>query len=206
MRFSIVAVTVALLCHATARVHPSHSTDHTNTQQPARAEVEENGVEGYGSIFTRQEPAFFDDDLASAEDFKKATDKGGALTCAMAGTDRTAGLMLKDTRTPPSAASVWTGDLRQELSTWYWHSVDTSSKACQINEFWKLSYAMQVLGLDGKPTANGGDNECFRIEHWDPQKYENDKKVPAINQWYIVGDRDYRVSLGTEEFVGNAMC
>jgi hypothetical protein len=74
--------------------------------------------------------------------------------------------------------------------------VDTSSKACQTNEFWKLSYAMQVLGLDGRPKASGGDNECFRIEHWDPQKYENKNKVPAINQWYKVADTYYRVSMG----------
>jgi hypothetical protein len=199
MRFFIVVVTISLLSYATARVPPPLSTTHSNSKQAAHVEIEENDVGDQGNgIFKRQEPAFFGDDLASAEDFKKAADKGGALMCAMAGTDRIAGLMLKDMRTPPSAASVWTGDLRQELSTWYWHDMDTSSKACQINDFWKLSYAMQVLALDGTPKANGGDNECFRIEHWDPQKKDKGQMVPAINQWYKVGDTDYRVSLGKE--------
>jgi hypothetical protein len=83
------------------------STTHSNSKQTAHVTIKEDDVgDQENNIFKRQESAYFDDDLASAEVFKKAADKGGALMCAMAGTDRTAGLMLKDTRTPPSAASV----------------------------------------------------------------------------------------------------
>jgi hypothetical protein len=60
----------------------------------------------------RPATAFWDDDFASPADFQKAADKGGALICALLGSDRTAGLLLKDKRNPPSAASIWTGDLK----------------------------------------------------------------------------------------------
>jgi hypothetical protein len=195
MRLFTAAFSVALLSHAAARVTPQFSTDTSIFQPSTRADVKDNVVDHQAdNIFMRQEIAFFDDDTASAGDWATFTNKGGALVCAMAGTDRTAGILLKDTRTPPSAASVWTGDLRQELIEWYWHDLDASSKTCQINEFWELSHAMQSLGLDGRPKANDGDNECFRIEHWDSKKEDKGQRVPAINQWYKVSGANYRVS------------
>jgi hypothetical protein len=40
--------------------------------------------------------------------------KGAALSCAMKYSDAWAGEWIGDTRTPPSVASVWRGDLRDE--------------------------------------------------------------------------------------------
>lgn len=137
---------------------------------------------------------FWDDDLASSADFSKFADKGGALICALAGTDRTAGHLLGDKRDPPSAASIWTDNLKQALHDWYWRPMTPATEGCNLNDYWKLSAALRALGLDARPKSQGGNNMCHRLEHWDAEKEENGKPVPAINQWYEVGGVSYRVS------------
>jgi hypothetical protein len=192
---------VAILSCATAGVVPQLITNHSITRSRPRAHAQGNGADiSTGTIITHPAIAFWDDETASAADFEKFTSKGGALMCGLRGTDLTAGRLMKDKRIPASAASAWSGDLRQELRDWYWHDVDTSSKACQIDEFWKLTNTMQALGLDGKPKSNGGDNSCYNVQHWDSSKQENGRQVPAINQWYTVGDTNYRVSFSLEHF------
>ncbi|KAH7406736.1 hypothetical protein DE146DRAFT_753290 [Phaeosphaeria sp. MPI-PUGE-AT-0046c] len=155
------------------------------------------------SAHMRPASAFWDDDLASSADFEKAADKGGALICALQGTDRTAGLLLRDKRSPPSAASAWTGDLRAELQTWYWRVINPTSKGCYLNKFWQIAATLQALGLDGRPKTEGGDNLCHRIEHWDPEKQEDGHQVPAINQWYTVDGNNYRATKAHFEFIVN---
>lgn len=140
------------------------------------------------------ETAFWDDDFASPADFQKAADKGGALNCALLGSDRTAGLLLKDKRNSPSAASIWTGDLKTELQEWYWRVQNPTSKGSELSKYWQIGAALQELGLDGTPDSEGGDNVCYRIEHWDPTREEGGKQIPAINQRYQVSEKDYRVS------------
>jgi hypothetical protein len=56
---------------------------------------------------------------------------------------------------------------------------------------------MQSLGLDGRPTTEGGDNQCYRIEHWDPESRDAEgNQIPTIHQWYNVpgNSKQYRVS------------
>lgn len=155
------------------------------------------------SVPMRPATAFWDDDLASPADFQKAADKGGALICALQGTDQTAGLLLKDKRNPPSAASTWHGDLKAELQSWYWHTMNPTSKGCRLNTYWQVTAALQALGLDGNPKSEGGDNVCHRIEHWDPTKLEDGHQVPAINQWYAVDENNYRATKAHFEFITN---
>jgi hypothetical protein len=113
--------------------------------------------------------------------------------CALVGSDQTAGRQIKDTRNPPSAASIWSGNLKQELHNWYWHEMSPSSKGCQLAG-WKFGAMLRVLGLSEKEKNKGGDNQCFRVEHWDAGKEDDEgEQVPAINQWYNVGETDYRV-------------
>lgn len=140
---------------------------------------------------------FFDDDTASPEDWTTYTLKGGALMCGLAGTDEEAGQLLNDLREPPSAESQWTGDLKQEMYEWYWHDVNPATYTCKLTDHWNIGYAMRSLGLNGKPKTEGGDNTCYRVEHWDPDKQENGMQTPAINQWYKVGngEKEYRVCL-----------
>ncbi|KAJ4341283.1 hypothetical protein N0V95_007289 [Ascochyta clinopodiicola] len=132
---------------------------------------------------------FFDDDLASDADWKKFTDKGGALMCSLNGNDEEAGLHIGDKRTPPSAASPWTGDLTQELQTWKWSTVNPTTYSCKMNDHWKIAEATKSLGLNGQSKLEGGDNACYRVEHWDPKA-----GTPAINQWYTIDGTEYQVS------------
>ncbi|KAH7071743.1 hypothetical protein FB567DRAFT_612413 [Paraphoma chrysanthemicola] len=144
--------------------------------------------------------AFWDDDTASDAEFEKFALKGGALMCALGGTDKTAGRLLRDTRDPPSAASIWTGNLRQELHEWYWRESNPRSYACQFNGHWQFADTLRALGLNSKSTVDGGDNACYKIEHWDSSKQENGKQVPVINQWYRADNTDFRATGGHYEF------
>ncbi|KAL5115490.1 hypothetical protein ACEQ8H_006631 [Pleosporales sp. CAS-2024a] len=178
-----------------------------NTTIPVVVEAHEQRGEVVGApgSFAVPQPqtAFWDDDVASAADWDTYTLKGGALMCAMAASDGTAGLLIKDRRNPPSAASVWAGSLRQELSTWYWREMSPSSKGCHLDAYWEISATLKALGLNGKPASAGGDNVCSRIEHWDAEREENGKLVPAINQWYKVDGIDYRATKAHYEFIMN---
>ncbi|UPX16374.1 uncharacterized protein EKO05_0006781 [Ascochyta rabiei] len=136
---------------------------------------------------------FFDDDMASDADWKKFTDKGCALAYGLNGNDQEAGLQMGDKRTPPSAASPWTGDLNQELQTWEWSIVDPTTYSCKMNDHWKISEAMRSLGLNSKSKPEGGEIACYRVEHWDPKA-----GTPAINQWYTVDGIEYQFGTNTE--------
>lgn len=139
---------------------------------------------------------FFDDDYASEEDWKRYTSKGHTLMCALASNDENAGKIIGDTRNPPSAASEFQGTLEQEMKDYYWHDTNPSTYSCKLDTHWKMSYAMQSLGLNGKPVSENGDIQGYRTEHWDPDKEDdNGNRIPAINQWYKVGNKELRVSL-----------
>ncbi|RMZ68536.1 cytochrome p450 [Pyrenophora seminiperda CCB06] len=152
---------------------------------------------------SRSKVARFFDEPASREDWIKYTTKGGALMCGLEGSDQTAGRLLRDTRDPLSAASRFQGDLQTELHNWYWRSVNPATWSCNFIKDWQLSEALHGLGLDGYSKAHGGDNECFRIEHWDPNKSdENDNTIPAILQWYTVpgNSKSYQATKAHYEF------
>ncbi|KAI5376525.1 hypothetical protein J4E82_004746 [Alternaria postmessia] len=147
--------------------------------------------------------AFWDDDHATEVDWKKSAAKGGALICALEGSDQVAGRQIRDTREPPSAASRYNSDLKTELHDWYWRETSPSTFSCSFSEHWHLAHAMRSLGLDGKPASEGGDNQCYRIEHWNPENRDDKgNQIPAINQWYSVPghDKQYRATKAHFEF------
>ncbi|CAN9102611.1 unnamed protein product [Alternaria sp. RS040] len=147
--------------------------------------------------------AFWDDDHAAEVDWKKSAAKGGALMCALEGSDQVAGRQIRDTREPPSAASRYNSDLKTELHDWYWRETNPSTFSCSFSEHWHLAHAMRSLGLDGKPASEGGDNQCYRIEHWNPENRDDKgNQIPAINQWYSVPghDKQYRATKAHFEF------
>ena len=116
--------------------------------------------------------------------------------CGLKASDQTAGLLLQDTRTPPSTASRFTGKFKQTLATWHWRHVSPASFSCSFSTHWELPNAMRSLGLSGTSVADGGDNTCYQIEHWDPEMGdEHGNQIPAVNQWYSVPgvERNYRV-------------
>ncbi|KAF2621471.1 hypothetical protein BU25DRAFT_379643, partial [Macroventuria anomochaeta] len=137
---------------------------------------------------------FFDGDHASEVDWKKFAEKGSALMCGLNGDDEEAGIQMGDKRTPPSAASPWTGDLTRELVVWKWSIVNPSTYSCKMNDHWKIPEAMKALRLNGKPQSEGGDNACYRVEHWNPKPTENGRQIPAINQWYTVDGMEYQAT------------
>jgi hypothetical protein len=135
----------------------------------------------------------FDGDPASDADFTKYALKGGALMCGLTGTDKTAGILIKDKRDPPSAASIWSGNM-QDFASWYWHDTQAQRSTCKPGQSFDLTEMMNGLGLSDLPKDEEGDNACYRTEHWDPAKKDDkNQQVPAINQWYQVGEKGYRV-------------
>ncbi|KAF1923546.1 uncharacterized protein M421DRAFT_425767 [Didymella exigua CBS 183.55] len=143
---------------------------------------------------------FFDDDYASDADWEKFTKKGSALMCGLNCDDKEAGLQMGDTRTPPSSASPWSGDLRQEMAAWKWTEINPSTYSCKMNDHWKVPEAMKALKLDGKPQSESGENVCYRVEHWDPSLAENGSQIPAINQWYNIDKTEYQATNAHYEF------
>jgi len=129
---------------------------------------------------------FFDDDYAEPADWERHTTKGGGMMCGLVISDRAAGAMLHDGRNPPSAASEWQGDLVEDLKTWFWHDLDDDQRYCDIASRWEMGHALKSLGLNPKSKKNGGENECYTIEH-------QSRSGPPINQFYTVGDKQYRV-------------
>lgn len=194
MKLYDTAIAAAVICSVSGRAFNTHypSTDVSYLLPDSDDPYAKLSTPSLS--FANPAHGFDGDDIADDEDWAKYTSKGGALMCGLRGTDQTAGSLMNDRRNPPSAASIWNGDLRQELHTWYWRHIDPATYSCKINDHWNFASALKSLGLNGKPTAEGGDNTCFRVEHWDPSKQENGHQVPAINQWYKVGDKEYRVS------------
>ncbi|KAI4697456.1 uncharacterized protein J4E84_000586 [Alternaria hordeiaustralica] len=176
----------------------------------ASAPISDRNITRISSNSTSREPnglhptvAFWDDDYAAEEDWNKNAAKGGALICGLEGSDQTAGRQMKDTREPPSAARPYNSDLKIELQDWYWRETSSSSFSCSFSEHWHFSHAMRSLGLDGRPTSAGGDNQCYRVEHWDPEKRDNEgNQIPAINQWYSTAgnNKQYRATKAHFEF------
>lgn len=66
------------------------------------------------SSLTRRALVFNPNDIASDAIWQKYIEKGEFYQCLFECTDRLAGKGLQDTRTPPSAESIWQGDLVSE--------------------------------------------------------------------------------------------
>ncbi|CAO2652640.1 Nn.00g009230.m01.CDS01 [Neocucurbitaria sp. VM-36] len=197
------AAVAAIVYVVTGRVfiHQHISTNHSCLAFDIRAPSANSSACGPSNSGPAQ--GFDEDDQANEEDWERYAHKGGSLMCGLLGTDQAAGRQMNDRRNPPSAASTWIGDLKQEFDTWYWRQVDPATYSCKMNDHWNIPFAMRSLGLNGSPSSEGGDNACFRVEHWDPNKKENGQQVPAINQWYKVDGREYRSTKAHYEFAIN---
>ncbi|KAF2749730.1 hypothetical protein M011DRAFT_397773 [Sporormia fimetaria CBS 119925] len=132
-------------------------------------------------------PRFWDDDYASAEDWERYSSKGGTMMCALVGSDRTAGSLLGDARNPPSAESVWQGDLVNAMNQWNWHEISDSQTNCNIETRWEFPEMLTRLRLDGRSKSSGGQNECFTVQH-------QDGNTPVINQFYQAEGKQYRAT------------
>ncbi|KAF2028876.1 hypothetical protein EK21DRAFT_101493 [Setomelanomma holmii] len=134
-------------------------------------------------VIPQPDTAYFDDGLASATDFDRFALLGGALMCGLTGSDLTAGRQIRDMRNLPSAASA-----------------SPRSYRCDFNGHWQFRDMLRGLVLNGVSVTNRGDNECYRVEHWDPEKKENGQQVPLIKHWYTADGAQYRATGGFYEF------
>lgn len=66
-------------------------------------------------LYPRHRQWYDPDVLADQTTWDRYVSKGRALMCAMRNSDKFAGEMLNDARSPASAASVWQGDLTREF-------------------------------------------------------------------------------------------
>jgi hypothetical protein len=144
--------------------------------------------------------------------------KGDHLNCIMEATDASAGFLVQDTRTPPSAASRWSGDLKraktnlvsphtltsqlEELSRWGWHESEYDKGwECDFERM-RLAKVFKGLGLNAKPKYEddgdpaGGDNDCFSITHFDKNdsKEDEDENEDEFPQMKPVYEQKYNVN------------
>lgn len=88
------------------------------TREPDSYDGVSNAVDKLTSLSLVPEVAGLDFDpknYADADMWNLYADvKGEHLVCLMQATDKGAGFLIEDKRTPPSAASPWTGDLKSE--------------------------------------------------------------------------------------------
>ncbi|KAH7388645.1 hypothetical protein BKA66DRAFT_511037 [Pyrenochaeta sp. MPI-SDFR-AT-0127] len=151
--------------------------------------------------------------------------KGDHLVCLMQATDKGAGYLEEDKRKPPSVASPWNGDLKNEMALWGWHEAESFEKDYECDfERRKLEVAFKGLGLnarakyewdDEKDVYKPGDghNDCISVIHYNENDYEDPKpedhkdKEPEmkniVKQKYKVKDKEYTATGGFFEFAMN---
>ncbi|KAF2828230.1 hypothetical protein CC86DRAFT_439187 [Ophiobolus disseminans] len=138
--------------------------------------------------------------------WNKFANKGGALICGLEGTDRTAGRLINDPRNPPSAASIFNGDPRQDMRDWYWHDSNPSGHGCDFDTFWHFGAVMRALGLNARSKSAGGDNMCYKTEHWDRSRTGTDgRQLPPVLQWYDNGGKQFKATGSEHEFAMNTV-
>jgi len=115
MRFStLLAAATTLVVVITGRVVDlSSQSANVSGSQIGSPDI----VHGLDHLNRLQTRGYFDPaKIADEAMWKKYLDKGHHLKCIMEAPDQAAGQLEMDTRTPPSAASKWTGDLRGSSS------------------------------------------------------------------------------------------
>jgi hypothetical protein len=92
----------------------------------------------------------------------------------------------------------------EELETWGYKDVPVGGPICDQKNYWNVETACNALGLNTKPASYGGDNLCYKFEHFDSSlKDENGASVPKSKQTYIVGDKQYRATSSSFELAVN---
>jgi hypothetical protein len=108
MRLSIAATLI--LVASSRAVDSSSSPFNTAGSDIRTSDTSNNSRQLADGIHARGyfDPVKYADDAT----WKKYVDKGYHLKCIMEAPDQAAGFLTEDTRSPPSAASRWTGDLK----------------------------------------------------------------------------------------------
>lgn len=135
---------------------------------------------------------------ASDDLWAKHVRKGNDLICGLCATDLGAGLQIGDTRTPPSAASRWAGDV-VERTDWYWFEGMYEPFECEMDGFWGMGNMFRALGISLLSKAEGGDVQCFQLQHRNDQAKNPDGTPKDVRfQTYEIEGREYFVSSNTQ--------
>lgn len=122
--------------------------------------------------------------------------KGGKFAQAMIKDEHAAAAYV----TP--VCSSWDGELIQQFRTWGYREIENyRSELCDFGpDQHQLQRAFAELGIGTASSVDGGPNRCFYVEH----KYGPTVQRPPNGQWpepnqqyYMVGDRKYRVRART---------
>lgn len=126
-------------------------------------------------------------------EWAKAWCKGGKLSQAMVKSEAQAATYVTPVRSP------WDGDLVRQFRTWGYREVENyRSELCDFGpDQHSLKRAFTELGIGTASSADGGPNHCYYVEH----KYGPTVQLPPTGGWpepeqqyYMVGDKRYRVS------------
>jgi hypothetical protein len=73
----------------------------------------------------------------------------------------------------------WSGNLEAERKQWGYF--DSEDPDCDFEgSYYDITRALEALGVE--------DGDCFRTQHYDPEK-----ETEIKDQWYKVGEKNYRV-------------
>ena len=128
-------------------------------------------------------------------EWSKALCKGVRLTQGMLVSEKKAAEFVTPVR------SQWSGDLVQEFRTWGYREL-TGARDSRCNfgpETHELQRAFAAMGIDPRPSSEGGPNVCFHVEHvYGPAVImKPDGRWPKPEQQtYKVAEKVYRVSSG----------
>ncbi|KAL1654514.1 hypothetical protein SLS61_002702 [Didymella pomorum] len=138
---------------------------------------------------------------------KKYRAKGDHYQCLFVADDEGAGQLVGDTRTPPSAQSIWKGNMYAERELWNWHQNYFDKDDCDI-QYLHLVDAFKVIGLSTECEEEGGHNNDWSLGHYDEFRVDPDSGhyggiLPIIKQAYQVGATTYKSTGGYYKFIVN---
>lgn len=143
----------------------------------------------------------FADDTPPPEDpdekiWRKAVCRGQKLLKAMTLDEIDSSVLLSW----PYAQSPWDGPMYDELKKWGYkddeHDHGQSQQLCNFNYLQKARRGLEAMGVDWRSVAQGGDNECFALFHYNGQSVKLDRngdKPVVKEQRYDADGREYRV-------------
>lgn len=161
---------------------------------------------------------FYDpNNLASDSLWGRYQRKGAHYQCLFTADDRGAGRLVEDTRTPPSAQSIWKGSMSSEYQscrcsssslthltaerrTWNWHENYFDDDNCNVEQL-HLKFAFDELRIDTMCVEDGGHNEGWSLGHYDDKRMDPAEENPfafflePIQQIYEAEGKIYKVRI-----------
>jgi hypothetical protein len=134
--------------------------------------------------------------------FDKAAEIGRTLNNAMRSKDSVARWFFKNfPGFQETCQSPFDGDGKEELAKWGFNDGNELNKQiekeCDFDKYHKLKDAFDELGLDTRPSKDGGPNMCHKITHYDGPaiKRNEDGSLPSESkQFYEVCGKTYQVN------------